>query len=64
MKSGCGVDFFSTIFINPDIWSEHEIEFLDVKVLNESGVLETDVFITPTVINIYMTVLVIRVRVK
>ena len=29
-------------------WSEHEIEFLDVKVLNESGVLETDVFIKPT----------------
>ena len=29
-------------------WSDHEIEFLDVKVLNESGVLETDVFIKPT----------------
>ena len=29
-------------------WSEHEIEFLDVKVLNESGVLETDVYIKPT----------------
>ena len=30
-------------------WSKHEIEFLDVKVLNESGVLETDVFsIKPT----------------
>ena len=29
-------------------WSEHEIEFLDVKVLNESGVLETDVFIKLT----------------
>ena len=29
-------------------WSEHEIEFLNVKVLNESGVLETDVFIKPT----------------
>ena len=29
-------------------WLQHEIEFLDVKVLNESGVLETDVFIKPT----------------
>ena len=29
-------------------WSKHEIDFLDVKVLNESGVLETDVFIKPT----------------
>ena len=29
-------------------WSDHEIEFLDVKVINESGVLETDVFIKPT----------------
>ena len=29
-------------------WSDHEIEFLDVKVLNESGVLETDVFIKST----------------
>ena len=29
-------------------WSDHEIEFLDVKVLNESGVLETDVFVKPT----------------
>ncbi|XP_068734420.1 uncharacterized protein [Montipora capricornis] len=30
-------------------WSKHKIEFLDVKVLNESGVLETDVFsIKPT----------------
>ena len=29
-------------------WLEHKIEFLDVKVLNESGVLETDVFIKPT----------------
>ena len=29
-------------------WSKHEIEFQDVKVLNESRVLETDVFIKPT----------------
>ncbi|XP_044184248.1 uncharacterized protein LOC122964605 [Acropora millepora] len=29
-------------------WSKHEIDFLDVKVLNESGMLETDVFIKPT----------------
>ena len=29
-------------------WSEHEIEFLNVKVLNLVGVLETDVFIKPT----------------
>ena len=29
-------------------WSKHEIEFLDVKVLNYSGVLEKDVFIKPT----------------
>ena len=29
-------------------WSKHEIDFLDVKVMNESGVLETDVFIKPT----------------
>ena len=29
-------------------WSQHEIEFLDVKVLKESGVLEMDVFIKPT----------------
>ena len=28
-------------------WSKHEIYFLDVKVLNESGMLETDVFIKP-----------------
>ena len=29
-------------------WSEHKIELLDVKLLNESGVLEMDVFIKPT----------------
>ena len=29
-------------------WSKHGIEFLDVKVLNQSGVLESDVFIKPT----------------
>ena len=29
-------------------WSEHEIEFLDIKVLNESGVLDMDVFIKLT----------------
>ena len=29
-------------------WSTHEIELLDVMVINESGVLETDVFIKPT----------------
>ena len=29
-------------------WSKREINFLDVKVLNESGMLETDVFIKPT----------------
>ena len=29
-------------------WSKHELDFLDVKVLNESGVLETDVLIKPT----------------
>lgn len=29
-------------------WSEREIEFLDVKVINESGVLKTDVLIKPT----------------
>ena len=46
-------------------WSKHEIDFLDVKALNESGMLETDVFIKPTdVINIYIPVLVIRVPVK
>ena len=29
-------------------WSKHEIDFLDVKVLNELAMLETDVFIKPT----------------
>jgi len=29
-------------------WSKHEIDFLDVKVLKESGMLETDLFIKPT----------------
>ena len=29
-------------------WSTDEIEFLDVKVLNESGVLETDLYVKPT----------------
>ena len=40
-------------------WSEHEIEFLDVEVLNESGVLEMEVLISQQqVINICITVLV------
>ena len=29
-------------------WSYQEVEFLDVKVVNESGKLETDVYIKPT----------------
>ena len=29
-------------------WSREEIEFLDVTVINESGVLETDLFVKPT----------------
>ena len=44
---------FIDYFNNPTIkstckWSKNEIKFQDVKVLNESGVLETDVFIKPT----------------
>ena len=40
-------------------WSEHEIEFLDIEVLNESGVLEMEVLISQQkVINICITVLV------
>ena len=29
-------------------WSHKEVEFLDVKVINDSGKLETDVYIKPT----------------
>ncbi|XP_074611047.1 uncharacterized protein LOC141865614 [Acropora palmata] len=29
-------------------WLKHEIDFMDVKVLNKSGMLETDVYIKPT----------------
>ena len=46
-------------------WLDHEIEFLDVKVLNESAFWRLTCLLSPqTVINIYITVLVIRVHVK
>ena len=43
-------------------WSKHEIDFLDVKVLNDSGMLY--LLSRRSVINIYIPVLVIRVPVK
>ena len=35
-------------------WSYQEVEFLDVKVLNDSGKLETDVYIKPTYSHQYL----------
>jgi len=50
-KSRGFIDYLSSAHENINFtykWSKHEMEFLDVKVLNESGMLETDVFIKPT----------------